>query len=373
MTYYSGVATAVFMLGWAIGGFCFGVLGDRWGRAKTMMLTVLLYSAFTGLSALSRHFWDFSLYRFLTGLGVGGEFAAGVTLVAEVMPASARAHALGLLQSFGAVGNIVGSLLSFVVLPLGWRWMFVVGVLPALLVAAVFRKIAEPEAWRRARATETGEAQKGGLSDLFLHPRWRRNTLVGLTLAISGVVGLWGVSLWIPELIREALINASPDSKSRYVSLGALLQDTGAFFGIYAFTLLTARIGRRPAFAISFLAALAATVLTFSSLHQPVQILWMIPLLGFATMLVIGGYAIYLPELYPTRLRSSGVGFTYNAGRIIAALGPFLLGSLTMAFQNAGMRSPFRAAAISLSSVYLIGVVAIVFAPETRGQPLPEE
>src|SRR4029077_8562825 len=149
---------------------------------------------------------------------------------------------------------------SFVVLPLGWRWMFVVGVLPALLVAVVFRKMAEPEAWRRARAAE---GRVGGLSDLFLHPRWRRNTLVGLLLAISGVVGLWGVSLWIPELIREALINASPESKSRYVSLGALLQDTGAFFGIYAFTLLTARIGRRPAFAISFLAALAATVLTF--------------------------------------------------------------------------------------------------------------
>jgi Arabinose efflux permease len=368
VTYYSGIATAIFMLGWAIGGFCFGVLGDRWGRAKTMMLTVLLYSLFTGLSALSQRFWDFSLYRFLTGLGVGGEFAAGVTLVAEVMPASARAHALGLLQSFGAVGNVVGSLLSFVILPLGWRWMFLVGVLPALLVAAVFRKMGEPEGWRRARVSGDG-----GVSDLFFHPRWRRNTLVGLALAISGVVGLWGVSLWIPELIREALVNVPAATRSHYVSLGALLQDCGAFLGIYAFTLLTARIGRRPAFAISFVAALAATVLTFSSLHRPGQILWMIPLLGFATMLAIGGYAIYLPELYPTRLRSSGVGFTYNAGRIIAAMGPFLLGSLTMAFQNAGMQSPFRAAAISLSSVYLIGVVAIAFAPETRGQPLPEE
>src|SRR5260370_25423359 len=151
VTYYSGIATAIFMLGWAIGGFWFGVLGDRWGRAKTMMLTVLLYSAFTGLSALSQGLWDFSLYRFLTGLGVGGEFAAGVTLVAEVMPASARPHALGVLQAFGAVGNIIGSLLSFVVLPLGWRWMFVVGLLPALLVAGVFRKMAEPEACRRAR------------------------------------------------------------------------------------------------------------------------------------------------------------------------------------------------------------------------------
>src|SRR3979409_873006 len=217
ITYYSGVATAVFMLGWAIGGFCFGVLGDRWGRAKTMMLTVLLYSAFPGLSALSQKFWDFSLYRFLTGLGVGGEFAAGVTLVAEVMPASARAHALGLLQSFGALGNILGSLLSFVILPLGWPWMFVVGVLPALLVAAVFRKMAEPEGWQRARASGGG-----GLSDLFLHPRWQRSTVIGFTLAISGWVGLGGVSLWIPELIREALAESSPISKSRYVSLGAL-------------------------------------------------------------------------------------------------------------------------------------------------------
>src|SRR5216683_4051295 len=151
VTFYSTIATSVFMVGWASGGLFFGIMGDRWGRAKTMMLTILVYSSFTGLSALSQNQWDFMVYRFLTGLGVGGEFAAGVTLVAEVMPASARPHALGLLQAFGAVGNIIGSLLSFVVLPLGWRWMFVVGVLPALLVAAVFRKMSEPEAWRRAR------------------------------------------------------------------------------------------------------------------------------------------------------------------------------------------------------------------------------
>src|SRR5579863_7469758 len=115
ITWYSGLATAIFMIGWASGGLFFGVMGDRWGRAKTMMLTILVYSGFTGLSALSRNQWDFMTYRFLTGLGVGGEFAAGVTLVAEVMPEQARAHALGMLQSFGAVGNLVGSLLSFVI------------------------------------------------------------------------------------------------------------------------------------------------------------------------------------------------------------------------------------------------------------------
>ncbi len=147
----------------------------------------------------------------------------------------------------------------------------------------------------------------------------------------------------------------------------------GAFLGISAFTILTAKIGRRPAFAISFVIAFCATAWTFRSLHEASQMLWMLPLLGFSTMLVIGGYAIYLPELYPARLRSSGVGFCYNAGRIVAALGPFLLGSLTMAFQQSGVASPFRAAAVAVASVYLVGVVATAFAPETAGQPLPEE
>lgn len=375
VTWYSSVATAIFMLGWAIGGFYCGILGDRWGRAKTMMLTILVYSLFTGLSALSTSWWDFTIYRFLTGLGVGGEFAAGVTLVAEVMPDSARAHALGVLQALSAVGNITGSAISFVVLPLGWRWMFLVGVLPALLVVAVFRKMKEPEKWQQARASVLrGETKAmGSMKELWTDPRWRRNTIIGLILAISGVVGLWGIGFWTPELIREALKNSSAADRNWYVSLGTLLQDTGAFFGVYAFTMLTAKVGRRPAFIAAFLLALAATVFTFGRLHQAGDILWMIPLLGFCNLMVFGGFSIYFPELYPTRLRSSGVGFCYNVGRVIAALGPFTLGSLTVVFKGAGYASPFRAAAISLASIYLVGVVAAWFAPETMGRPLPEE
>ncbi len=370
VTFYSGLATAVFMAGWATGGFYFGILGDRWGRAKTMMLTILIYSAFTGLSALSQNRWDFMFYRFLTGLGVGGEFAAGVTLVAEVMPERARPHALGLLQTLSAVGNILGSAVSFVVLPLGWRWMFVIGVLPALLVVAVFKKMKEPEAWQRARA----ERKKlGSVTDLFTDSRWRRNTIIGLILAISGVVGLWGIGFWTPELIREALGDAPAQTKNWYVSMGTLLQDVGAFFGIYGFTMLTARIGRRPAFVIAFLAGLAATVMTFGWLRTPSHVFWMIPILGFSNLSVFGGYSIYFPELYPTRLRSTGVGFCYNVGRIISALGPFTLGSLTVFFSGAGFDSPFRAAAISLASVYLVGVFTMPFAAETKGKPLPEE
>jgi MFS family permease len=375
VTWYSGLATAVFMAGWALGGFYFGVLGDRWGRARTMMLTILVYSGFTGLSALSQHWWDFMIYRFLTGLGVGGEFAAGVTLVAEVMPDRARPHALGLLQTLSALGNIVGSSISFLILPLGWRWMFVVGILPALLVAAVFNRLQEPQAWQEARASaHTGDLKRfGSVADLFRDRRWRSHTVIGLILAISGVVGLWGIGFWTPELIRDALGNASVQTKNWYVSMGTLLQDVGAFFGIYTFTVVTAKIGRRPAFITSFILGLAATVLTFGWLRRPVDIFWMIPVLGFCNLSVFGGYSIYFPELYPTRLRSTGVGFCYNVGRIIAALGPFTLGYLTVVFSDAGFDSPFRIAAISLASIYLVGVFVMPFAPETKGKPLPEE
>jgi len=157
------------------------------------------------------------------------------------------------------------------------------------------------------------------------------------------------------------------------VSMGTLLQDVGAFLGIYTFTIVTAKTGRRTAFIISFLLALAATVMTFGFLHKPSDILWMVPIMGFCTLLVFGGYSIYFPELYPTRLRSSGVGFCYNVGRIIAAVGPLTLGGLTVAFRDAGFTAPFRAAAISLASVYVLGAVTMLFAPETKGQPLPEE
>ena len=376
ITWYSGLATAIFMLGWAAGGLFFGIMGDRWGRAKTMMLTILVYSIFTGLSALSQNQWDFMGYRFLTGLGVGGEFAAGVTLVAEVMPDIARPHALGSLQALSAIGNVIASAISFVVMPLGWRWMFLVGVLPALPVILVFGKVREPEQWQKVRDSVTrggDKKQLGSIKDLWTHPRWRRNTIIGLLLSISGVVGLWGIGFWSPELIREALKDLPADQRNWYVSMGTLLQDVGAFLGIWAFTVVTAKVGRRPAFVISFLLGLAATALTFGLLQKPSDVLWMVPMMGFCTLLVFGGYSIYFPELYPTRLRSSGVGFCYNVGRIIAAAGPFTLGGLTVFFRDSGFATPFRAAAISLSSIYLLGVVAMLFAPETKGLSLPEE
>lgn len=391
VTYYSGIATAVFLIGWATGGLIFGVLGDRWGRARTMLLTILIYSFCTGLSALSQHWWDFTIYRFFTGLGVGGEFAAGVALVAEVMPAAARPQALGFLQSLSVVGNIGGSMISFALLP-NWRWMFVCGIAPALLVVAVRRKLKEPDSWREARAAEAvGEAPaSGSIPELLSDRRWRRHTVIGVLLALAGVVGLWGVGFWTPELTgyvveqehRPRLVEQfSVDEprvaqelasiKGRVASTMTALQDVGAFFGISLFTYLAARMGRRWAFAAAYTLALAATLIVFGGMRSQSQVWWMGPLLGFANLSVFGGFAIYFPELFPTRLRSTGTGFCYNVARYLAAAAPFTLGYLQGAFHEAGFTEPFRAAAITVSMLYLLGLAVLPFAPETKGQPLP--
>jgi MFS family permease len=397
-TVYGGYATSIFIIGWATGGLLFGWMGDRFGRARTMMLTILTYSLFTGLSALSTSWIDFAFYRFLTGMGVGGEFAAGVSLVAEVMPDRARPYALGLLQALSAVGNVTAAAVSLLLPPQaevlgfsGWRGMFLVGILPGLLVVFIFRWLEEPESWRKARKDVTH--RQGDLGELFGDRRWRNHTLLGVTLAAAGVMGLWGIGFWTPELVRNNVLkNFDKDVQDRYASYASLLQNVGAFFGIYAFTWMTARVGRRPAFAVSFLLALGATVLVFGFMTQPSQVWWMIPLLGFCGLTLFGGYAIYFPELFPTRLRSTGTGFCYNTARYLAAAAPFLLGhlasaytapadtargaeklsSLTLLSDLGSVDNPFRYAALTVASVFLVGLLVLPFAPETKGKPLPE-
>jgi MFS family permease len=377
---YSGYATMIFMLGWASGGVFFGILGDRIGRAKTMIFTILLYSLFTGLSVLSTSVWDFSIYRLLTGLGVGGQFSVGVALVAETVPDKARPYALGWLQALSAVGNMMAALIGITLGHLeetgavgsAWRMMFVVGALPAFLCLAIFRKLKEPEAWQRAKKT-AGGSHLGSMTDLFSEPRWRHNAIVGMLLAFSGVVGLWGIGFFSFDLLRSVLdkTDMSAGQKTLWTGITSLLQNAGAFFGIYAFTHLTARVGRKPAFAISFLAAMGATAFTFWNLKDFSDIFWMIPLMGFCQLALFGGYAIYLPELFPTRLRSTGTSFCYNVGRFVAAIGPLALGLLTSRVY-AGYDEPMRYAGVTMCLVFLIGLATLPFAPETKGKPLPE-
>jgi len=379
--FYGNVATAMILLGWAIGGFFFGLLGDRIGRVKTMMATILIYSGFTGLSALSVYWWDFIIYRFLMGLGVGGLLAAAVSLVAESMPPPARPYALGSLQALSAIGNVLGSAISIALKPqtegwLGlenWRWLFVVGVLPALLIVAIQKTLREPESWKAARtkAADDLKLQLGAWGDLF-SPALRRSTVAALLLAISGVIGLWGVGFFTPELIRDALKDRERSVQDAYVGYGAMLQDVGAFFGIYTFTWFAARAGRRPAFALGFLLAFAATVFTFLYLRSATDVYWMLPILGFMNLSLFGGYAIYFPELYPTRLRNTGVGFCYNVGRIVTAVFVFAGGYLVHFLRSKGFEEPFRTGCVMIAGIYFLGIIVLLWSPETRGKPLPE-
>lgn len=382
---YAGYTTSIFMIGWAVGGVLFGILGDRIGRVKTMLISILCYSAFTGLSVLSTGVWDFSLYRFLTGLGVGGEFAVGVALVAEVMPNRARPYALGLLQASSTVGNVTAALIGILLgrlqatetISSPWRWMFIIGTLPALLVLVIMRRLKEPEGWQRAKDQN---AKLGSVSELF-NAKWRPRTLVGMTLAFSGVVGLWGIGFFAPDLLSSVLDktfraqgmpeNMIASQKTLWTGINSLLQNFGSFFGISVFTYFTARVGRRKAFAAGFLAAMCATAFTFWKLQNFSDIFWMTPMMGFCQLSLFGGFAIYFPELFPTRLRATGTSFCYNVGRLIAAVGPFALALLTSRVY-AGTDEPMRYAGITMCSVFLLGLAVLPWAPETMGKPLPE-
>src|SRR5690349_21320692 len=385
ISYQASLATTIFLIGWGIGGILGGVLGDRIGRVKTMMITILSYTLFTGLSYFSTGVLDFNIYRFLCGFGVGGQFAVGVSMVAEVVPQRARPYALGMVQAASAIGNMLAAVTGIFLGQLeqsgaitgAWRYMFLAGAVPAPLALVVFKKLKEPESWLKARAEKK---KMGSFGDLFSDPRWRRNAIVGMLLASAGVVGLWGIGFFSYDLLRTAI---EPEFRAQgltgamlagkvttWTGITSLFQNLGCFFGIYAFTYLTHYTGRKKAFAVSFVAAMFMTAYTFWNLKNLSDVFWMIPLMGFAQLSLFGGYAIYLPELFPTRLRSTGTSFCYNVGRLAAAAGPLTLGVLTSKVFHGP--DAMRYAGVTMSAVFLIGLAALPFAPETKGLPLPE-
>lgn len=499
--FFAPLTTTVLLVGWATGGIIFGILGDRIGRAKTLTIMILCYSLSTGLCGLSVSVWDYLIYCFLTGVGAGGIFPIGCTLVAESLPDKTRPQALGMMQTFSAVGNVGAGLFSLgmvAMLAAGmisthWRWMFSIGIVPSLLAVIVASRLREPDAWKRAAAE--GRTKKASLGQLFAEARWRRNAIVGLLLAASGVVGLWGIGVFSNDLTQTfigakydetqrqagesakdaqfvALALASPENfaeaKKNAIAdrqlLGATTKDTapqslykaaltidekgedvspeavlaqvqkpdkdgkaasaenvshmkeilaspaegasladhiariktrqkarditvlqwaavtlicfniGAFFGMYAFAKVTQRLGRRPTFAIFFVIAMVSTAMAFAFMSKMPRDLWMVVLMGGAQLSVFGGYAIYFPELFPTRLRSTGTSFCYNVGRYLSAFGPLTLGwikaSLTQRLGDQVLA--FRYAGVAMCACFLVGLIALVYAPETKDQPLPE-
>ncbi|MGD1018662.1 MAG: MFS transporter [Verrucomicrobiia bacterium] len=366
--WYGGIIFSVFLIGWAIGGVFFGVVADNFGRTKVLVLTILIYAVFTGMAALSRTWWQLALFRFLTALGIGGEWAAGASLVAEVFPEEKRAQAAGLLQSAWAAGFLVAAIIALLLRHHGWRPVFVVGIVPAAVALLVRLWVKEPERWINARAEERQSRTRGRqrLAELFA-PGLVRSTMVGSGLAFVAVFGLWGATNWTPTLIRALpdLRDLSPSELTGRVSYATMVLNVGAVFGYLSFGPLADRLGRRPVFASMCVGSLVMLPITFLTPRSYVHVLLLLPLLGFFNNGIFSGFPIYLPELYPTGLRATGAGFCFNVGRALASTGPFLTGCLVTALGS------FGRAASAVAVVYLVGLLILPFAPETKGKPLP--
>ena len=276
------------------------------------------------------------------------------------------------------LGNIAGSLLSLLIPPgthgfisdyAGWRILFFVGIVPALLIVPIVFVLKEPESWLKAKAEAmagVGRKNVGSVAELFSDPRWRHNTLVGLFLGVSGMIGLWGIGFFSPELISTALRGAPQNVVDTVRGWGTAFQDVGSFLGMLTFTMIAAFLSRRLAFLLALLLSMVVTMFVFHSLNSATDAYWMLPMMGFAQLAVFAGYSIYFPELFPTRMRGTGVGFCYNTVRYLAAPAPTLMGYL------ASLMS-FRSAAVLMSTIYVVGMIALIWAPETKGKPLPED
>ncbi len=391
-TIVAPIATSIFLLGWAVGGLFFGALGDRQGRARVLGLGVLLYSLFTGLSAFSTSFFQFCGYRFLTGCGVGGVFGLAVALVADTLVDRARAPALGLLQSLSTWGNILAGLIGMGVgvlgvhrlLPFGlkpWQSLFLIGALPALLCVPMLRRLPEPERWKKARAAGLAAGVRAGSYRALLgQAPWSRHAWLGLLASSAGIIGYWGIGNFHPRIVGSIVDlhlgqtgigpEALASEQAFWRSAGLLLQNVGGFIGMMLCAWVAQAWGRRPALVGSLVLSFLSTLLVFRMLREFSQIYWMLPLLGLGQMSVYAVYAIYLPELFPTSLRSTGTSFCYNGGRIIAATAPFTISRITASL--GGNIEAFRSAGQWVSLLLLTGLLALPFLPETRGQPLPE-
>jgi MFS family permease len=372
---------AAFLLGGAVGGVTFGMMADRLGRGRTMVLTILVYSLFTALTAFTQSWWQLMVLRFLVGLGVGGEWAVAAAIVAEVFPARARPAASGIFHASSVLGTYLATLVGLIVVRAdpesGWRYAFVLGLLPALLTLWVRAALHEPASWREARAMAGKDARQGlgRLRDLFQVPTLRRHTLIGTALAVIGLATFWGAHIRGKDLLRAAVAQRQQDAgvvdtgvQKNYEMLGMFLATTGGGIGLLSFVPVSQRAGRRPAFFFFHAGGFVLTLLLCALADSVEGLLIVLPFFGFFTLGMHAGYAVYFPELFPTRLRGTGAGFCFNTARILAC--PALLGFAWL--QDGPLSLTLATSVAFLGGLYLVGAALALLGPETRGQPLPE-
>lgn len=356
----------IFLLGGTLGGLAFGSLADRYGRKRTLALTILFYSIFSGLTYFATELWHVAVLRFLVALGVGGEWAVGATLVAEVFPPRARARASGIFHTTSVFGTWLAAAAGLAV-GSEWRYAYIIGVLPTLLVLWVRSSMHEPERWQRA-----GEQRKrlGSFRELFGVARWASPAILGLLLAAVGLGTFWGVTIAGQDLTQALLLrNGVPQeiATDRAKFAFGIVQTAGGGLGLLCFGPLAEWLGRRGAFALMHLAAFAIVPVICYLPQTYGQMLFLLPVFGFFTLASHAGYAVYFPELFPDHLRATGASVCFNGGRLVAAPILWLSGMLK---GLPGM--DLRHAVMILNSLFLLGLILLIFLPETKGKPLPE-
>ena len=357
----------IFLIGGTLGGWIFSSLADKWGRNPVMALTILCYSLFSGLTYFATEIWHVGALRFLVAMGVGGEWAVGAALVAEVFPKHARERASGIFHATSVMGLWMAAGASLLV-GTQWRYAYLLGVIPALLVLWVRISIKEPESWKQAKREKAD--RMGSFTELLGNPVWRLRALLGAGLAMVGLATFWGVVVAGQDLAADLLKRlGDPDWASKSKIAFGFIQTAGAGLGMLAFGPLSARWGRRRTFTVMHLMALMMTPVVCwvpSHFMSYGLLLCLLPVFGFFAQGIHAGYAVYFPELFPTHLRATGAGFCFNTGRILAA--PVLI------WLSAFMKSAFdlRLAITCLGGLFLLGLVFLAFLPETKDQDLPE-
>jgi MFS family permease len=380
---YAGTVIGLTLLGWGIGGMLGGILADYIGRKRMMIYAILAYSIMTGLSAFAWDWVSFVVLRFLVGIAIGSEWATGTSMTAEMWPDHARGKGAGLMQCGLGIGFFLASFLWLFVSPFGpdaWRYMYVIGVLPALVTLWIRTGIPESPLWEQANEQRQAALarQRAGASlsekdksfarftflELFAEPAIRRQTIIVFLLSLTTTVGWWGISTWVPPYIGSIAARTGLNAQ-QWASYAGMAYTGGSITGYVAFGFLADAFGRKP---VTILYIVLAFLLT------PVLFLWtqglsLLLLMAFLNAVFTNGQyswmPVWLPELYPTRIRATAIAFAFNAPRFVAFLGPIFAGTLIVYFRGFGY------AATIVALIYFVGLIAVMSLPETRGKPLP--
>jgi len=357
----AGLMGSVTLVASAAGGVIFGVVADRLGRTKALRASILIYSVFTAACGLASSVPMLAVFRVFLGLGMGGEWASGAALVSETWPAEHRGKVFGVVQSFWAVGYAAAALVTAAIYPwLGWRAVFFVGVLPALLVFWIQARVEEPAIWREQKS-RTAATNRPSIRSTI------RGRLLGTTVLITlmnaaTLFAWWGFNLWIPGYLSLARDQGGIGLSPRHMSALVVFMQVGMWLGYLTYGYISDVLGRKKTYML-FLLCAAALVFVYAGARAPIMLFFLGPFVAFFGTGYFSGFGALTAELYPTSIRATLQGFTYNIGRVVSAAAPLIIGSLA---QSKGFGTAF----LLVAGAFVLAAVLWIWIPETRGRQL---